>query len=199
MTSRFCRNDVCLRGNVLTNPEYNHKFADREFYQFFISVKRISGIDDVIPVTVSKEILDEVNIKVGDNIAVSGEYRSYNNYKKLELYVYAKKITVYEEENFYNTVKLSGFVCKKGDIRQTPKGKVIMDVFLAINRFNSKSAYIPCIIWNVTEEEHRNLNVGDKVCITGRIQSREYVKVYEDETTETKIAYEVSVKEYKKE
>ena len=198
MMSSFGRNDVYLRGNVATEPKYDHKCLDKEFYKFFISSKRKSEIEDVIPVIVSKEILEEVNIKVGDNIDIWGEFRSYNNDKKLDLFVFAKKITVYEDENFGNTAVLSGIICKKGDIRTTPKGKIIMDLLIAVNRPNFKSSYIPCIVWNVTEEEHKEINIGDEIGITGRIQSREYEKKYEDGTTEVKTAYELSVREYSK-
>jgi single-stranded DNA-binding protein len=39
----------------------------------------------------------------------------------------------------------------------------------------------------------KNLNVGDRVAISGRIQSREYQKRYSDLDVKTMTAYEVSV------
>lgn len=39
----------------------------------------------------------------------------------------------------------------------------------------------------------KNIEVGTKVKIVGRVQSRQYEKKYEDGTSEMKVAYEVSV------
>ena len=38
-----------------------------------------------------------------------------------------------------------------------------------------------------------NIEVGTELRVTGRVQSREYEKKYEDGTVEKRIAYEVSV------
>ena len=37
------------------------------------------------------------------------------------------------------------------------------------------------------------MNVGAKISCTGRLQSREYLKRYEDGTEENKTAYELSI------
>ena len=78
-----------------------------------------------------------------------------------------------------NEVVLIGFVCKKPIYRQTPFGREIADLLLAVNRAYNKSDYIPCIAWGRNARFVKNMNVGDKVYASGRIQSREYEKKLE--------------------
>ena len=92
-----------------------------------------------------------------------------------------------------NEVVLVGYICKKPIYRQTPFGREIADVLLAVNRAYNKSDYIPTIAWGRNARFCQNLEVGTEVKIVGRIQSRNYEKKYEDGTVVKKVAYEVSV------
>ena len=105
-----------------------------------------------------------------------------------------------EEENemvkkdiITNEVVLVGFICKKPIYRQTPFGREISDILLAVNRAYNKSDYIPCIAWGRNARFCQNLEVGTQVKVVGRIQSRMYEKKHEDGTVENRVAYEVSV------
>ena len=86
-----------------------------------------------------------------------------------------------------------GYVCKKPIYRQTPFGREIADVLLAVNRAYNKSDYIPCIAWGRNARFCQNMEVGTEVKIIGRVQSRTYEKKHEDGTAETRVAYEVSI------
>ena len=92
-----------------------------------------------------------------------------------------------------NEVVLVGFICKKPIYRQTPFGREIADILLAVNRSYNKSDYIPTIAWGRTARFCQNLEVGIKVRLVGRVQSRMYEKKYEDGTVESRVAYEVSI------
>ena len=92
-----------------------------------------------------------------------------------------------------NEVVLIGYICKKPVYRQTPFGREIADILLAVNRAYNKSDYIPSIAWGRNARFCQNLEVGTEVKIVGRIQSRQYEKKYEDGTVENKVAYEVSI------
>ena len=98
-----------------------------------------------------------------------------------------------KKESITNEVVLIGFICKKPIYRQTPFGREIADILLAVNRAYNKSDYIPCIAWGRNARFSQNLEVGTKVKVVGRVQSREYEKKYEDGTSEVKVAYEVSI------
>ena len=98
-----------------------------------------------------------------------------------------------KKEEMTNEVVLIGFVCKKPIYRQTPFGREIADLLLAVNRAYNKSDYIPTIAWGRNARFCENIEVGTEVKVAGRVQSRTYEKKYEDGTSETKVAYEVSI------
>jgi single-stranded DNA-binding protein len=98
-------------------------------------------------------------------------------------------------ENFTynnNNVELIGYICKEPIYRTTPLGKEIADVFVAVNRYYGKSDYIPCICWGRNARYVGNLDVGTKISIAGRLQSRTFLKKIDEETTEERVAYELS-------
>ena len=147
-------------------------------------------------------------LKEGNNLLVKGQFRSYNSYEnernRLILTVFAKDVIEVEEneeeENemakkdmITNEVVLVGYICKKPIYRQTPFGREISDILLAVNRAYNKSDYIPCIAWGRNARFCQDLEVGTQVKIVGRVQSRTYEKKFEDGTVEQRVAYEVSV------
>ena len=67
------------------------------------------------------------------------------------------------------------------------------DLLLAVNRPYGKSDYIPCICWGRNARFASGFEVGGRVQVWGRIQSREYMKKVTEEETEKRVAYEVSV------
>ena len=93
-----------------------------------------------------------------------------------------------------NVIYLHGFVCKPTVYRDTPLGRKITDIMLAVNRKYGKSSYIPCISWGRNAMYASCLPVGTELEIYGRIQSRKYLKrsSTDDEILEEKNAYEVS-------
>ena len=100
---------------------------------------------------------------------------------------------VKKQEDHSNEVVLRGYVCKKPIYRQTPFGREIADILLAVNRAYNKSDYIPCICWGRNARFCQDLEVGKEVKIYGRVQSRVYEKKIDENTTIKKVAYEVSV------
>ena len=100
-------------------------------------------------------------------------------------------ITAKENDN-PNYIEITGYVCKEPVFRTTPFKREITDVLLAVNRSYNKSDYLPCIAWGRNARFVKTFSVGDKVTVTGRIQSRDYQKKVNDELI-TKTAYEVSL------
>ena len=92
-----------------------------------------------------------------------------------------------------NSIVLSGYICKPPVYRTTPFNREIADLLIAVNRSYNKSDYIPAIAWGRNARFVRNLGVGDRVALSGRIQSREYQKKQPDESFVSMTAYEVSV------
>jgi single-stranded DNA-binding protein len=92
-----------------------------------------------------------------------------------------------------NSIVLSGYICKPPVYRTTPFNREIADLLIAVNRSYNKSDYIPAIAWGRNARFVRSLNVGDRVALSGRIQSRIYQKKQPDESFVEMTAYEVSI------
>lgn len=194
-------NHLVLRGKIVSDKSYSHEIYGEKFYVFNLEVIRLSSTVDIIPITISERLLTGLDLEIGKKVVVEGQFRSYNNYEnernRLILTVFAKEINEIEgeedKEEVTNEVTLVGYVCKKPIYRQTPFGREIADVLLAVNRAYNKSDYIPSIAWGRNARFCQNMEVGTEVKITGRVQSRTYEKKYEDGKVETRVAYEVSI------
>ena len=206
-TNYLENNYLTLVGRVTGEKKFSHEIYGERFFIFNLSIARLSGNADIIPITVSERLITDEMLQEGKKILVKGQFRSYNSYEnernKLILTVFAKDVIEVEEneedsdivkkESITNEVVLIGFICKKPIYRQTPFGREIADILLEVNRAYNKSDYIPCIAWGRNARFSQNLEVGTKVKVVGRVQSREYEKKYEDGTSEVKVAYEVSI------
>ena len=199
-TNYLENNHLVLVGKIVSDKSYSHEIYGEKFYVFNLEVVRLSSTVDIIPITISERLLTGIELKIGNKVSVEGQFRSYNNYEnernRLILTVFAKEIIEVSEEEkdeVTNEVTLVGYVCKKPVYRQTPFGREIADVLLAVNRAYNKSDYIPCIAWGRNARFCQNIEVGTEVKIIGRVQSRTYEKKFEDGTVETRVAYEVSV------
>lgn len=193
-------NKVTLTGRIEEDPVFSHDFYGENFYTFKLVTDRLSETSDRIPVILSEKFLYTNDLSAGNTVEVTGQFRSYNNYtdigNRLVLSVFARNITPVssaDEAENPNTIQLTGYICKAPVYRTTPFGREITDLLIAVNRAYNKSDYIPCIAWGLNAKYASVLSVGEKLRLTGRIQSREYKKKYDDETIETKTAYEVSI------
>ena len=208
-TNYLENNYLTLVGKVTGEKRFSHEIYGERFFTFNLSIPRLSGNADIIPVTTSERLINDEMLTEGNKLLIKGQFRSYNSYEneknKLVLTVFAKDVQEVEEdetseeneivkkEMTTNEVVLIGYVCKKPIYRQTPFGREIADLLLAVNRAYNKSDYIPTIAWGRNARFCQNLEVGTQVKIVGRVQSRIYEKKYEDGTVEEKIAYEVSI------
>jgi len=208
-TNYLENNYLTLVGKVTSDKKFSHEIYGERFFSFDLSIPRLSGNADIIPIVVSERLINDEMLSIDNKLLIKGQFRSYNSYEneknKLILTVFAKDIEELEEKEeaeesefakkdmVTNEVVLIGFVCKKPIYRQTPFGREIADLLLAVNRAYNKSDYIPTIAWGRNARFCQNLEVGTQVKIIGRVQSRTYEKKYEDGTVETKVAYEVSI------
>ena len=219
-TNYLENNYLTLVGKVTSEKQFSHEIYGERFYSFDLLIPRLSGTSDVIPVTASERLFTDEMMVMGTKLLIKGQFRSYNSYEneknKLILTVFAKDIEKLDdveenqeaesEENegteqkefarkdtITNEVVLVGYICKKPIYRQTPFGREIADILLAVNRAYNKSDYIPSIAWGRNARFCQNIEVGTEVKIVGRVQSRNYEKKLEDGTSEMKVAYEVSI------
>ena len=190
-------NKVFVSGEILTEAEFSHEVYGEGFYEISILVKRLSGQGDILPITISERLIENKNLKIGDTVNALGQFRSYNKLvdgkSKLMLTVFVRELLDYNPAKNPNSIVLSGYICKPPIYRTTPFNREIADLLIAVNRSYNKSDYIPCIAWGRNARFAKNLAVGEKIAISGRIQSREYQKRLEDDQVAILTAYEVSI------
>jgi primosomal replication protein N len=189
-------NVVSLAGTVCSSFEFNHTAFREDFYLVSLSTIRRSGAEDILPVMVSKKIINPAIDMTGTRIEVEGSFRSWNfienQRRRLTLYIFADVFRETEKEDD-NYIFLSGHVCRQPIYRLTPSGRQITDILLAVNRRYGKSDYIPCLCWERNAVYIADTaQTGDKLDITGRIQSRTYQKKISEDIYEERTAYEVS-------
>lgn len=185
-------NKILLAGLVTEEPTFSHEVHGEKFYRFRLLSSRQSGNCDVLVCIVPEIIKNGIN--EGNMVKVLGEIRTRNVHEDdknhLEITVFVKDVLLYEEDE--NNVELDGFICKEPTYRETPFGRLITDLLIASNRSYGKSDYIPTIACGRMAIKSSELDVGTRVKVFGRLQSREYVKRLEDGTEETRDAYELS-------
>lgn len=197
-------NRATLSGEIVSNFEFNHEVFGEGFYTAMLAVDRLSEQQDVLPIMVSDRLVDVKADWNGAFVKVSGQFRSYNRHEekrnKLELSVFVREFEgdIFENgepgaSHDENRIFLDGYICKRPIYRETPFGREIADILIAANRPYGKSDYIPCIAWGRNARFVESLEIGTRLQIEGRIQSREYQKKISDEETEMRVAYEVSI------
>ncbi len=190
-------NKMYFSGEIVSEPIFTHVAYGEGFYEFDVRIPRLSGAYDVIPVTISEKLLYGEEIGKGTKISAVGQFRSYNklegDHSRLLLTVFVQELLTGENERTPNSITLNGYVCKPPIYRTTPFNREIADILVAVNRAYNKSDYIPCIAWGRNARFASKLSVGDRIALSGRVQSREYEKKLSEMETCKKIAYEVSI------
>ena len=190
----YTANRITLRGTLESLPQFSHENHGRRFYEFRLSVERLSGATDLLQVIVPEDVLEQLDLSGGEMIQVSGQLRSFNNRqgtgRRLVISVFAERVQSCSGEPD-NRVELEGAICKEPVYRRTPLGREICDVMLAVNRQSRRADYLPCILWGRTARIAASLPVGTHLSVLGRLQSREYVKMLEN-GSEKRTAFEVS-------
>ena len=190
-------NKVYFTGEIVSEATFSHEVYGEGFYELLVKVMRLSGQADILPVTISERIIQKNDLRIGSTICALGQFRSYNKLEngrsRLMLTVFVREIVEDVPSRNPNSIVLSGYICKPPVYRTTPFNREIADLLIAVNRAYNKSDYIPCIAWGRNARFVQNLKVGDRVALSGRIQSREYQQRLSEEEVVTMTAYEVSV------
>ena len=195
MQMEWNANHMILVGTVGGTAEFSHENHGITYLRFPLRVCRLSGVEDVLNVVAAQSLLDQLPVQPGENLAVEGEVRSYNNRSgtgsKLVITVFARAMERSREPH-RNDLTLAGVLCKPPILRRTPLGREICDMMLAVNRRYGRADYLPCIAWGGLASWCSRLEVGDGLKLNGRLQSREYTKEVGG-TNERRTAYEISV------
>ena len=187
-------NKIVLRGQAAGTPAPSHRNHGVDYCVVPLRVPRLSGVDDVLNIVTADPA--PALWTPGNWVSVEGEVRSYNNRtgtgSKLVITVLSRSAQPSETEEGENRLVLAGALCRKPTARRTPLGREICDLLLAVNRPYGRADYLPCIAWGSLAVHCGGLDVGDRLRLEGRLQSRQYHKLIDGEQVE-RTAFEVSV------
>ena len=187
-------NKIVLRGQAAGEPALSHRNHGVDYYVAPLRVPRLSGVDDVLNIVTANP--DPALWAAGQWVSVQGEVRSYNNRSgqgsKLVITVLARSAQPDTVEEGENRLVLSGALCRKPVVRRTPLGREICDILLAVNRPYGRADYLPCIAWGSLAAHCGELDVGNRLRLEGRLQSRQYHKLIDGEQV-ARTAFEISV------
>lgn len=189
-------NRIMAAGRMEGELTLSHEVMNEPFYTGTLAVKRLSGTIDRLPITIPGKLMGLLPEDRDQLLLVNGQVRSYNKVidgaGRLMVTLFAQSIAETREGDTLNRVTLTGALCKPPVYRSTPFGREICDMMLAVNRAFGKSDYIPCIAWGRNAQYAARFDVGERVRLTGRLQSREYQKQLENGEYMVRCAYEVS-------
>ncbi len=196
-------NSCQLVGRITSDFERSHEQRTMSFVTFRIAVPRNSGKEDIIPVICDVELILEYIDKspIGRYVNVEGRFCSFLQINedrtassKKYLYVRELHITDDKDEFLYpigtNVVVIEGELNYNSVYRNTPLGRKITELPIICRRPNGRPDHLTAIAWGINALDAADLVKGDRVKITGRLQSRIYNKDGE------KTVYEISVKEF---
>ena len=177
-------NSVEIAGELEASLTYNHEAYGEKFFSGRIMVRRNSGIVDFVPILVSELLIQDtqkkhISIEAGSCLVIKGKIRTYGKTEEygskfFELWVLVDQIIEWNfEVETNNEVLLEGVIFKRPSFRITPMNhKMISDVFVKVECGYGKFSIIRCITWGVAACYTRELEVGSRVSIYGRLQSR---------------------------
>lgn len=213
-------NVVGLAGTATAAPiQYNNIYGRSGVYALWLDIARDSGVIDRVLVLFQEEKVDAGSfrtsyipwnvtnpgdlaalIEAGSRVEVTGALQTFKDVAtgRIQLFVWAYRVAAEKEETAgqeFNNVYITGEVAKTPVYRETPKGRRITDIMLRIPSEFAPGfySYIPCIAWETVADWAQWLEEGTTVYLEGRLQSREYVKRFQDGTEKLFITWEVSV------
>ncbi|MCC8181625.1 MAG: single-stranded DNA-binding protein [Clostridiales bacterium] len=196
MQTDWNENRARLVGRAMEEPEYSHANHGEDFFRIPLRMLRLSGAADQVNLLISRTVLEGHPVHAGERLTAEGEVRSYNNRtgvgSKLVITVLVRSLLPAGEEPDDNRLILAGVLCKQPNYRQTPMGREICDLMLAVNRRYGRADYLPCIAWGALAQRSARLSVGDGIRLEGRLQSRAYTKLTEAGQVK-RVAFEVSI------
>lgn len=180
-------NNVELCGTVITEATFSHNEGNGRMSMLYISVKRNSGTEDILPVVMNESVGKK--FAEGDKVVAYGKICSKDLDGHLIIYCKARNIArVDNKAEYYNYINMDGYIVKEPYYRNLGTREIASTV-LAVNS-GRHAYYIPTICWGYEARDLDDLEIGTKIEIEGRFQSRNIlIKDFKEWTT-----YEVSVK-----
>ena len=70
-----------LVGKVTSDNRFSHEIYGESFFNFDLEIPRLSGISDIIPITISERLIANFDLSLRKQVVIEGQFRSYNTYE----------------------------------------------------------------------------------------------------------------------
>lgn len=197
------KNRITLKGITVSElQECSEKFG-KDYLQITLKCNRFSKGKDLLQIYFQRDMSGLYLLKEGVKLKLTGEICVHNYRDEISgknhtiTFVICKLFSLdtstegNDGDADINDVKLEGTICKKPTFRITKSGMALATIILRVDSTENIS-YIPCIFWQKNANQIAELPAGTTIDIIGRLQSRDYIKKYNDRE-EVKTTYEVSV------
>lgn len=188
-------NHVKLSGTIAEEP-VALKIGDKNIVKFVLSIARLSGVNDRIPVVVYEDTLQGESLSKGESLILEGRIHSASpsaKKEKLKPIRYVVPLCIKKGEvKTLNEFYLKGIVVSEPIFKVSPLGRRICDLKIISERPNGKTDYFPCLVWGRNAYFMENAPIGTEVELTGRVQSRDYTTM-KDGTPKEETIIEISV------
>ena len=163
---------------VGTLTQFNHLHAN--VYSGILEISRSSeAIDQVYFTTINPGMTVQSKYDIKGEIHTLNLSQEEADKKRHKKITFVKALSVSEVElssKDINEVLLGGYLAKRELVRKTPLGRTIQDIIIAVPGEKKKSYYVNSIIWGTDTEILKKCDIGQKLLVTGRLQSRNYEK-----------------------
>ena len=166
---------VVLDGIIESLFEYDHSWNGNNFYKFTLSVRRTSGINDEILVSISDKIIGKIRNYKGKRVRVIGKLNSYGKGNHIKIYVVnALRLELIEKRvRDENKIFLQGKILYDPKVRITKKNRKLTIILVSVKNNYGKINSFPVIVWG---EGFDYLKASMYVKIMGRIENRYVVR-----------------------
>jgi len=192
-------NEIILKG-MIRNIEYSHTIGNVDYDKAELIVPKDNGEEDVLQLRFKKFSNRYQNLQ---QVELVGNLRSYSEKlddgkNKVHLYVFTYFDIPSTDENdkeIVNGFNIDGRICKIDKLCTNSEGKQSIHFILANNIISANgkqklNTYIPMVAFGATAIEISKKAVSDQILVHGRLNSRTYKKMLDDNEMELRTAYE---------
>ena len=188
-----CENRIDLVGTLLDEMQTVTDYGGRVMHHGVVAVERQSGTVDYLPVRSKDKAVFDLR---GKKVAITGELVSFMREQTVNRQYTGINVRGIRETDCHDKQQLvlEGTICKEPVFRVVKTGRNVCELVIAVTKHRWCS-YIHVVAWGMNAMEMSEKKVGDVVTLTGRFQSRKYIKPLENGECEVRTAYEVSAKD----
>lgn len=194
--SNNMRNNITLTGLLSVDSTLRMSRSGKPYRNGTITVERTSGTPDkihlVIPAAINVDTLHNQWVTVSGIIAASRR-EGAPRHQKLAIYVKVNSIRLEPEDELpYNMFTLTATMATPVALRHTPLGKLIGEIKVTLRH----NVTLPCILWNNVALALSHSPAGTKVTLTGRLQSRAFQYINDDQSIGNATTTELCVQKF---